>query len=272
MKEYPSSLGGLSLQCILPIFQSSTNRLTKVLPNGNLTCSQVYDNGTNVGIGTTSPTYKLSVNGPVHSTANIFISDKKFKRNITKIENPLETILKLNGKKYNWRVDEFKEFDFTSRKQIGFIAQEVKEIIPEIVYVDDKGEHSMNYTALIPLLVEAIKEQQNQIMLLQNKISDVEQATSDSGIILEDKTSFSTNYPNPFSTSTTVDYFIMKNVNTAKIIVYDSNGATINTFNLNERGRKSQLVINKKNIQSGIYFYTLITDNVVIGTKKMIVK
>ena len=244
-----------------------------VLSNGNLTCSQVYDNGTNVGIGTTSPVYKLSVNGPIHSMANIFISDKKFKKNITDIRKPLETVLKLNGKKYNWKVKEFEQYDFSDRKQIGFIAQEVKKIIPEIVYIDKKsGEYSMNYSAIIPLLVEAIKEQQNQITLLQNKISDVEQATSDSGIILEDKTSFSTNYPNPFSTSTTVDYFIMKNVNTAKIIVYDSNGATINTFNLNERGRKSQLVINKKNIQSGTYFYTLITDNVVIGTKKMIVK
>ena len=64
----------------------------------------------------------------------------------------------------------------------------------------------------------------------------------------------------------------MKNVSKAKIIIYDAKGSTINTFELNDRGRKAQLVINKKNLQSGIYFYTLITDNVVVGTKKMIVK
>lgn len=273
VREYLGNSGGVSLQCLLPFPQSQTNRLTKVLSNGNLTCSQVYDNGINVGIGTTSPTYKLSVNGPVHSTANIFISDKKFKRNITQIENPLETILNLNGKTYNWRVDEFKDLDFTSRKQIGFIAQEVKKIIPEIVYVDDTGEHSMNYTALIPLLVEAIKEQQNQITLLENKISDIKKVSNtDEGLTLGDRTSFSTNYPNPFSSTTTVDYYIMKNVKNAKFIIYDSNGSTINTYSLNERSRKSQLVISKDGLNSGIYFYTLIADNIVIGTKKMIVK
>ena len=131
----------------------------------------------------------------------------------------------------------------------------------------------MNYSAIIPLLVEAIKEQQNQITLLENKISDIKKVSNtDEGLTLGDRASFSTNYPNPFSSSTTVDYFIMKNVKNAKFIIYDSNGSTINTYNLNERSRKSQLVISKDGLNSGIYFYTLITDNVVVGTKKMIVK
>ncbi len=131
----------------------------------------------------------------------------------------------------------------------------------------------MNYTALIPIMVEAIKEQQNQIILLENKLSDIKNTSNtDEGLILGDKTSFSTNYPNPFSTSTTVDYYILRSVKSAKIIIYDSNGSTINTHNLTERGRKSQLVINKNELNSGIYFYTLIADNIVIGTKKMIVK
>ncbi|MBC8756460.1 tail fiber domain-containing protein [Kordia sp. YSTF-M3] len=274
VQQYSNNFNGVSLRCLLVSPQTPTNRLTKVTSSGDLTCSQVFDNGTNVGVGTVTPTYKLSVNGPVHSMANIFISDKKFKKNIVAIENPLETLLKLNGKKYDWRVGEFDQYDFTDRKQIGFIAQEVKQIIPEIVHVDKSGEHSMNYTALIPVLVEAIKEQQNQIILLENKLSDIEQLSSstDEGLKLGDRTSFSTNYPNPFNTTTTVDYFILKTVNSAKIIIYDSNGTTINTFKLDERGRKSQLVINKDSLKSGIYFYTLIADNIVMGTKKMIVK
>ncbi len=276
VREYSSSVvgGGISLQCLLPSPETATNRLTKVLPSGNLTCSQVFDNGTNVGIGTTSPIHKLSVNGNVHSMSNIFISDKKFKKNITEIKSPLATVLKLNGKKYDWKVGEFEQYDFTNRKQIGFIAQEVKEIIPEIVYVDKNNEHSMNYTAIIPLLVEAIKEQQNQITLLQNKLTDVKKAPSvnEKETLFDAKTSFSTNYPNPFSSTTTVDYFIMKKVKAAKIIIYDSNGSTINTHKLDDRGKKSQLVIRKNGLETGIYFYTLIADDIVIGTKKMIVK
>lgn len=271
VREYLSNIGGVTLEsCLLPIGTTSTNFLTKITPSGNLTCSQVYDNGRRVGIGTTTPLYKLSVNGTVHSMSNIFISDKKFKKNISDIRNPLETVLKLNGKKYNWRTNEFGKYDFTDRKQIGFIAQEVKEVIPEIVHIDKNGEHSMNYTAIIPLLVEAIKEQQNQITLLQNKLSEVKSISVD--VVLNKKTSFSTNYPNPFSITTTIDYKILKNVNSAKIIIYDSNGTTIKTFELKERNRKAQLIINKNDLKTGIYFYTMIADNIVIGTKKMIVQ
>lgn len=274
VREYSNTGEGVSLnKCSLPKGVDPMNHLTKITKSGDLTCSQVYDNGENVGIGTYEAEHKLSVNGNIQSMSNIFISDKRFKKDISKIENPLETILKLNGKKYNWRVGEFRKYDFTDKKQIGFIAQEVRKVIPEIVHVNKEGEHSMNYTAIIPLLVEAMKEQQNQITLLQNKWSDVKmRASSDEDLILTKKTVFSTNYPNPFSTSTTVDYYILKRVNTAKIIIYDTNGSTITTYQLKERGIKSQLIINKDKLKSGIYFYTMITDDVVIGTKKMIVQ
>lgn len=269
VSEYIANLGGVTLEPCLP---TSTNFLTKVTSIGNLTCSQVYDDGLRVGIGTRTPAYKLSVNGTVHSMANIFISDKKFKKNISEIESPLETILKLNGKKYDWRVNEFKEYNFTEKKQIGFIAQEVKEIIPEIVHVDEQGEHSMNYTAIIPLLVEAVKEQQNQIVLLQNKLSETKSNLYNEDIVLNEKTSFSTNFPNPFSITTTIEYNILKSVNDAKIIIYDSNGTSIKTYELKERNKKAQITISKEGLKSGIYFYTMITDDIVIGTKKMIVK
>lgn len=91
-------------------------------------------------------------------------------------------------------------------------------------------------------------------------------------ILLRDKTSFSTNYPNPFSITTTVDYFIENNVRNAKIVVYDTNGTTISSYKLDVRGITSQLVIDKNNLSTGIYFYTLIADDVVVGTKKKIVK
>ncbi len=260
-----STIGGGSNNC-------GTNNFILKNSSGSSVCSQIYDNGSRVGIGTSLPAYRLSVNGAVHSMSNLFISDRKFKKNIEDIDSPLETILKLNGEKYNWKVQKFDKYNFTDRKQIGFIAQEVKEVLPEIVHVDENGEHSMNYTAVIPLLVEAIKEQQNQITLLQNKLDDNKVLLNGENLLLTDKTSFSTNYPNPFSTTTTVDYFIEKNIRNAKIVVYDTNGTAISSYRLDNRGTKSQLVINKNTLSTGIYFYTLITDDIVIGTKKMIVK
>lgn len=71
---------------------------------------------------------------------------------------------------------------------------------------------------------------------------------------------------------TRIELFIEENVKDAKIVIFDSNGATITKYDIKERNIKTNLVIPKSNLNSGIYFYTLIADNIVIGTKKMIVK
>jgi len=305
VKEYPSNAGGGGVTLIPCLGQ--TNRLTKITSLGDLTCSQIYDDGIRVGIGTTSPTADLHnigtvrlqdlpygtistylgvdvdgnvkrvefLNNEFNNTdkrlSNFILTDNEYLKDVEELDNSLASILKLNGKLFQWK-DGLDKYQFPDGKQIGFIAQEVKEVLPEIIHVDKNGEHSMNYTAIIPVLVEAIKEQQNQITLLQNKLDDSFLLFNDSNLILEKRTSFSTNYPNPFSTTTTVDYFIEKNVYKAKIVIYDTNGTTINSFNLNDRARTLQLIINKNNLSSGVYFYTLIADDIVIGTKKMIVK
>jgi len=117
---------------------------------------------------------------------------------------------------------------------------------------------------------ETIDKQQNQITLLQNQISSLKKdAPLDE---INNSTSISTNFPNPFSLITTISYTILKDTNDAKIIIYNTNGSTIKTYNLKERGSKGSLTINKQEMKSGVYFYTLITDGIVIGTKKMIVK
>ncbi len=263
-KRLISSIGGGGNNC------GNNNYVLKNF-NGNTNCSQIFDNGSRVGIGTSSPAYRLSVNGAIHSMSNLFISDRKFKKNIKNINGALETILKLEGKKYNWKVDEFKnEYHFTNKKQIGFIAQEVEKILPEVVYKDKRGNYSMNYNAIIPVLVEAIKEQQNQIVILKNLVEINKPNFSDS--VSENKTSFSSNYPNPFSITTTVEYFIEPSIKKAILVIYDNNGATISKFILKERNEKSQITINKSSLNTGLYFYTLLADDVVIGTKKMIVK
>ena len=274
VREYSPNNGGVALdRCLLPRGQTQTNFLTKITLTGDLTCSQVFDNGQNVGVGTVTPDEKLTVNGIVKANGAIFISDKKFKTEINKIQNSLSLVTKLDGKTYYWKANEFKSKGFSNKKQSGFIAQEVERIIPEIVHQSKNGEKGIDYIALIPYLVESIKEQQNQITILQNKLSEFEPISLKNENSIDNlRTGFSTNYPNPFSTSTMVDYYILKKVNTAKIIIYDTNGTTITTYQLKERGVKSQLTINKNKLKIGIYFYTMIADDIVVGTKKMIVQ
>ncbi len=64
----------------------------------------------------------------------------------------------MNGLHYDWKVEEFKENNFTKDRQIGFIAQEIEEIFPEMAQTDAKVYNSVDYGRLTPVLVEAIKE------------------------------------------------------------------------------------------------------------------
>ena len=125
-------------------------------------------------------------------------------------------------------------------------------------------------TIFLKKMQETIEKQENQITLLQNKISNFEKNPSLN--LKKTNNSFSTNFPNPFSLTTTIEYTILKDVKDAKIIIYNTNGSTIKTYNLKERETKGTLTINKQGMKSGVYFYTMITDGIVMGTKKMIVK
>jgi hypothetical protein len=93
-------------------------------------------------------------------------SDQKLKTNVKDIEYGLDTIMKLNPKQYDWKKD--------NRHDIGFIAQEVEEVIPEIVkdneWFDDKIK-TMDYEKLTAVLIKAVQEQQEQINELKEKLN-----------------------------------------------------------------------------------------------------
>ena len=126
-----------------------------------------------VAIGTTSFTpnstgsnpsdVKLEVNGDILARRVHSSSDKRFKKNIHKIDSALEKVLQLNGVTYDWRVDEFKNRNFSRTKQVGFIAQNVESVLPEVVQTYGDGYKAVDYAKITALLNEAIKEQQVQI-------------------------------------------------------------------------------------------------------------
>lgn len=118
----------------------------------------------------TSSDYELYVNGDTYTSGSYSSSDVKFKKNIENLENGLDKILKLRGTNYDWKLHEFPDRGFKEGKQYGLIAQEVEKVIPEIVREDEEGEKAINYIQIIPLLIEAIKEQQQMIEDLQSRI------------------------------------------------------------------------------------------------------
>jgi len=86
-------------------------------------------------------------------------SDRTLKKNINPLNNSLSNILNLNGYTYNWKKTDNRDKGL----QIGVIAQEVEALYPELVRKDSKGKLTVNYTGLVPVLIEATKEQQKEL-------------------------------------------------------------------------------------------------------------
>ena len=129
------------------------------------------DSTGNVGIGTTTPAYKLHVYGRIKTSGITESSDERLKENINDLTASLEKVLQLRGVTYNWK----DKTDYTSATQIGLIAQEVKNIIPELVDQDQEGFYSVQYSHLVPLLVEAIKELNSLLDQTQNNVHNLEE-------------------------------------------------------------------------------------------------
>jgi hypothetical protein len=121
---------------------------------------------------TGSSSYELYVNGDVYATGNITAySDRRVKENIVPINDALEKVNSLQGVYYNKIDDEEK------KKEIGFIAQDVNEVAPELVtYAEDVDQYGVKYGNTTALLVEAVKELTQQVKDLKQEIKEIKNA------------------------------------------------------------------------------------------------
>lgn len=172
-KAYETDNGTLSWEGSAGQLFSITNNLTtgsifsvndiSGLPsidvNANGTVSIVAYGG-NLGVGKTTPSTKLDVNGTITCVDINSTSDIKLKENVKNVEDAIEKISKVNGVSFTWKNNK--------KNSIGVIAQEIEEIFPELV--NDGENKSVNYNGLIGVLIEGFKEQQNKINLLESEI------------------------------------------------------------------------------------------------------
>ena len=120
----------------------------------------------------------MDINGTAEnliiSSSGVFSSsDSRLKENIELLQNTLAKLDQLGGYNYNYKADEDK------KKQIGVIAQELEKVFPELVDTDDRGYKIVNYQGLIPVLIQAIKEQQLEISRLTEKVANQESKLSE---------------------------------------------------------------------------------------------
>jgi len=123
-----------------------------------------------VGSGTT-----LTTVGAIAATNDItayYSSDKRLKENIIPIDNPIEKINQISGVEFDWKPlteEERKSIHSHEGHDIGVIAQEIEEILPDVVETRDNGYKAVKYEKIVPLLIEAVKQQQKQIEELKGK-------------------------------------------------------------------------------------------------------
>jgi hypothetical protein len=129
-----------------------------VIPLGSLSIGATFDKEGKLE----NPEGKLDVHGDIYHYSSKVISDKRWKKNITPLENALEKVLKLQGVNYQWDTENYPEMEFNEEKQIGFIAQDVEPVLPELVSTDSKGYKSVSYEKMTAVLVEAVKELKTQ--------------------------------------------------------------------------------------------------------------
>lgn len=138
---------------------------------------KIATNG-NVGIGNNNPLYKLDVNGTARCQILLQSSDRRFKNDIKTLDGALNKVLAMRGTTYNFNKEQMAK-GFPDSKQVGFIAQEMKEIMPELVQADAEGMLAVNYSGVIPVLVEALKEQHEVIEEKETRIAALEAQNSE---------------------------------------------------------------------------------------------
>ncbi|MCS3870716.1 hypothetical protein J3D55_003632 [Chryseobacterium ginsenosidimutans] len=124
-----------------------------------------------LGIGTTTPTEKLHVIGNILASGTITPSDIRIKKDITDNPYGLKEILKLRTINYKYKNEELGR-----DRKVGFIAQEVKAAIPELVTTanDEMKTLGVNYAEMTVVLTKAIQEQQKEIELLRQQVKALE--------------------------------------------------------------------------------------------------
>jgi molybdopterin converting factor small subunit len=221
-------------------------------------------------------------------------SDRKFKKDITHLENSLDLIMKLKPCTYNYATNNNWGINFSDGKQYGFIAQEVEEVIPELVKEIHKPamankDHeivkeavdykAVNYDGFIPVLVKAVQELQTQnenqsklieelnekIAMLSNNQTPTKQETTlgDGNVILLDQ-----NVPNPFSDKTVIAYNIPPQAQSAYIHFYTNDGKLIQKTLLTQKGR-GEITVYANSLANGNYTYSLVVDGRTIDSKRM---
>jgi hypothetical protein len=276
-----------------------------------------WNRGDNIiGYWDVSQSDRFTFNCDVYANGTLKLtSDARLKTNVNKIKNSMSQLRKLNGVSYNLlkkndetNIDTMQSVEINDAiqlsekeqkdkvffealtakmkantpKRMGFIAQDLQKVFPELVDKDSAGYFSVDYIGLIPVIVEALKEQDSiiafqttQIEALQTLVKGGHKLKSDSNTTSTESAdaitipSLEQNYPNPFNKTSEIVYYIPESTGSADLYIYNMNGLQIKSIPIQTKG-KGSATIKASELNPGMYIYTLVVDGKEIDTKRMI--
>jgi hypothetical protein len=157
-----------------PYIRTTSSAFRFNASTGTLTTARYESDGDiyaarSIGVGV-SPSGST---GQIDAAADIIAystSDIRLKSEISPIENSLEKLSLISGVNYRWRPELNDIHGYKDKQDVGVIAQEILDVLPAAVRQNQTGYYAVRYERIIPLLIEAIKEQQKQIDELKSKL------------------------------------------------------------------------------------------------------
>ena len=231
-------------------------------------------------------------------------SDERFKEQIEPVENVLSSLEGLQAVSYILKNDfakcrdgladmpevtekdrKDKEFfeQFYSKlaegsERYGFLAQNVKDVFPQLVHTDNSGYMYVDYIGLIPILVQSINELRAELAAVKGEKQQEEpvpammapqqtaQNELEAGLT---SAKLYQNAPNPWNSETVIRYRLPESVAKADIYIYDMQGAQIKSIPAPGRG-ESQVSLTAHDLKAGMYLYALVADGALVDSKQMI--
>jgi len=248
-----------------------------------------------IGFGVANPSEKIHVGGNIFATGTITPSDRRLKHNVTDFTDGLSVIKNLNTIRYQYNGKAGLE---TEEFHIGVYAQELQEEAPYLVEEFLHQEENYDGEVIVEetylkirdseikyLLLNAVKEQQEIIEDQQTVIEDMQKELqaikemlrgdksgkmegNSQDILLEGKGRLMQNSPNPFSKNTVIQYEVKEVNANAEIQVFSLSGKLMKVVNID--GQTGQINLEVNDLASGTYSYSLVIDNQIVDTKKMV--
>jgi len=238
-------------------------------------------------------------------TSGVFVqSDERFKENVEPVEGVLESLENLEAVTYTLKNDyarlrqsiasmpatteksqrdkEFFDKIYGDLEQgderYGFLAQNVKEVFPQLVHTDNSGYMYVDYIGLIPILVQSINELRAELADLRAEKQEQEsapmlqapaQSANDELEAGLQGAKLYQNAPNPWNSETVIRYSLPEEVKRADIYIYNMQGMQLKCIPAQGRG-ESQVTLTASNLGAGMYLYALVADGALIDSKQMI--